>query len=149
MRGIVSLATALALPDGTHGGAVFPFRDLVVAASFAVVLGTLVVQGLTLRPLMLALRIGTDGAVEREVAMARMATAKAALKALDGHKDTEVGGALAREYRQRKRAAGADLPQSEPDEPGFSALLRLSVAAERRALAALHASDRSARTPST
>jgi Na+/H+ antiporter len=141
MRGIVTLAAALALPDGTHGGAVFPYRDLAVAASFAVVLGTLVVQGLTLRPLLLTLRLGTDGAVEREVAMARAATARAALKALDGHKDTEVGGVLAREYRQRKRAAIADLPQSEPDEPGFAALLRLSVAAEREALAALHASD--------
>ncbi len=44
MRGIVTLAAALALPGG------FPGRDLIVFASFCVVLGTLVVQGLTLRP---------------------------------------------------------------------------------------------------
>jgi monovalent cation/hydrogen antiporter len=48
MRGIVSVAAAMALPDA------FPYRDLLVLASFCVVLGTLVLQGLTLKPLMLA-----------------------------------------------------------------------------------------------
>jgi CPA1 family monovalent cation:H+ antiporter len=49
MRGIVSLAAALALPVG------FPFRDLIVFTAFSVVLGTLVLQGLTLGPLLRAL----------------------------------------------------------------------------------------------
>ena len=44
MRGIVSLAAALALPGD------FPHRDLIVLAAFSVVLGTLVIQGLTLKP---------------------------------------------------------------------------------------------------
>ena len=43
MRGVVTLATALALPEAPAG--VFPFRDLVLFAAFAVVLGTLVLQG--------------------------------------------------------------------------------------------------------
>ena len=43
MRGIVSLAAALALPPA------FPYRDLIVLTAFAVVLGTLVIQGLTLK----------------------------------------------------------------------------------------------------
>lgn len=43
MRGVVSLAAALALP------AVFPYRDLIVLTAFSVVVGTLVLQGLTLR----------------------------------------------------------------------------------------------------
>ena len=49
MRGIVSLAAALALPQVR--GADFPHRDLIVLTAFAVVLGTLIIQGLTLRPL--------------------------------------------------------------------------------------------------
>src|SRR5213078_2239191 len=48
MRGIVTLAAALALPEG------FPYRDLIVLTAFSVVLGTLVIQGLTLKPLMRA-----------------------------------------------------------------------------------------------
>src|SRR4030095_1009312 len=51
MRGIVTLAAALALP------AEFPFRGLIVLIAFSVVLGTLVLQGLTLKPLLLALEL--------------------------------------------------------------------------------------------
>ena len=46
MRGLVTLATAFALPQQ------FPGRDLIVLCAFCVVLGTLVIQGFTLRPLM-------------------------------------------------------------------------------------------------
>src|SRR5262245_57488556 len=46
MRGLVTLATAFALPPG------FPGRDLIVLSAFCVVLGTLVIQGFTLRPLL-------------------------------------------------------------------------------------------------
>ena len=49
MRGIVTLAAALALPEA------FPFRDLIVLTAFSVVLGTLALQGLTLGPLLRAL----------------------------------------------------------------------------------------------
>ena len=55
MRGIVTLAAALALPDGSGGAPAFPYRDLIVLTAFAVVLGTLVVQGLTLRALVMML----------------------------------------------------------------------------------------------
>src|SRR5262249_37069925 len=54
MRGIVPLAAALALP-AVAGGKPFPYRDLIVLTAFAVVLGTLVLQGLSLRPLLRAL----------------------------------------------------------------------------------------------
>ena len=62
MRGIVTLAAALALP------AAFPFRDLIVLTAFSVVLGTLVIQGLTLKPLLRALDLHDDDPVGREVA---------------------------------------------------------------------------------
>ena len=61
MRGLITLATAFALPQQ------FPGRDLIV------VLGTLVIQGFTLRPLMRLLRFENDGAVERELSRARVA----------------------------------------------------------------------------
>jgi NhaP-type Na+/H+ or K+/H+ antiporter len=72
MRGTVTLAAALALPVGGEGGAPFPYRDLILVTAFGVVLGTLVLQGLTLRPLLLRLRLEDDGAVDREVRLARV-----------------------------------------------------------------------------
>ena len=76
MRGIVSLAAALALP------ADFPFRDLVVLTAFAVVLGTLVIQGLTLGPLLRVLDLDDDDPVGREVSAARERALKAGLAAV-------------------------------------------------------------------
>src|SRR3990172_4762899 len=58
MRGIVSLAAALALPLATDSGAPFPERDLLVFLAFVVILVTLVVPGLTLAPLARLLRVG-------------------------------------------------------------------------------------------
>jgi CPA1 family monovalent cation:H+ antiporter len=92
MRGIVTLAAALALPER------FPYRDLIVLAAFTVVLGTLVVQGLTLRPLLLALGIKDDAPVEREVRLARVETARAGLAAIDGD-DSAPAQALKAELR--------------------------------------------------
>ena len=65
MRGIVSLAAAMAIPSG------FPYRDLIVLTAFSVVLGTLVIQGLTLKPLLRALNLHDDDPVGREVRVAR------------------------------------------------------------------------------
>jgi monovalent cation/hydrogen antiporter len=72
MRGIVTLAAALALPAGADGTPTFPHRDLVVFCAFAVVFGTLVLQGLTLKALVLALRLrDDDDLVGRETQLAR------------------------------------------------------------------------------
>jgi CPA1 family monovalent cation:H+ antiporter len=78
MRGIVSLAAALALPPA------FPFRDLIVLVAFAVVLGTLVIQGLTLKPLLRALDLHDGDPVGREVQTARERAWSAGLASLDG-----------------------------------------------------------------
>jgi CPA1 family monovalent cation:H+ antiporter len=78
MRGIVTLATAYALPLG------FPFRDLILLCAFTVVVGTLIVQGLTLRPLILAMRLAQDSAVEQEIHSAKQALAKVAAEIIDG-----------------------------------------------------------------
>lgn len=52
MRGVVSLAAALAIPEITNEGTRFPYRGMLLAITFGVVLGTLFIQGLTLAPLL-------------------------------------------------------------------------------------------------
>jgi CPA1 family monovalent cation:H+ antiporter len=77
MRGVVSLAAALALKDD------FPNRDLVLFLTYVVILATLVVQGLTLPPLIRWLGIKDDGAFEKEERQARLQANQAALTKLD------------------------------------------------------------------
>jgi monovalent cation/hydrogen antiporter len=84
MRGVITLAAALALPDRVGEGA-FPFRDLIVLTAFAVVIGTLVLQGLTLRPLLRALDLQDDDPVGREVDAARERALEAALATFAGN----------------------------------------------------------------
>jgi CPA1 family monovalent cation:H+ antiporter len=76
MRGLVTLATAFALPPD------FPGRDLIVLAAFIVVLGTLVIQGLTLEPLLQWLKFPADDSVAHEVSRGRAAMMQAALDSL-------------------------------------------------------------------
>src|SRR5437870_13528692 len=78
MRGLVTLATAFALPSG------FPGRDLIVLSAFCVVLGTLVIQGFTLRPLLDRLSFEADGGVGREISRGRRGIMQAALDTLAG-----------------------------------------------------------------
>ena len=73
MRGIVSLAAALALPYA------FPYRDLIVLTAFCVVLATLVIHGLTLGPLLRALDLHDGDPVAREVHAARERALRAGL----------------------------------------------------------------------
>jgi CPA1 family monovalent cation:H+ antiporter len=76
MRGIVSLAAALALPP------TFPYRNFIVLTAFAVVVGTLVIQGLTLKPLLRALDLHDDDPVGRELLGARERALHAGLSVL-------------------------------------------------------------------
>jgi len=77
MRGIVSLAAALALPADLE------YREFLIFLTFAVILVTLVVQGLTLAPLIRRLKLGTDHSTRDEHRLARVAMGKAALSAVD------------------------------------------------------------------
>jgi monovalent cation/hydrogen antiporter len=83
MRGAVSLAAALAVPLATNSGSPFDERNLIIFLTFCVILGTLVVQGLTLPLLIQVLRLEDDGTAEREEAKARIRAAEAALARLD------------------------------------------------------------------
>lgn len=84
MRGVVSLAAALSIPLALPDGSPFPGRDLVVFAVLCVIVATLLVQGLTLEPLIRALGIRTDVLSEGEERAARVELVKAALKHLAG-----------------------------------------------------------------
>jgi CPA1 family monovalent cation:H+ antiporter len=84
IRGAVSLAAALALPLETDAGAPLPDRDLVLFITFAVILVTLVGQGLTLPALIRGLGVREDGAEEEaEEVHARLTASRAALERLD------------------------------------------------------------------
>jgi Na+/H+ antiporter len=84
MRGAVSLAAALALPLTTDAGTAFPNRELVVFLTFSVILGTVVVQGLTLPKLIDLLDLEDDSrAAENEEIKARIHAAEAALARLE------------------------------------------------------------------
>jgi Na+/H+ antiporter len=78
MRGIVTLATAYALPLA------FPYRDLILLCAFCVVVGTLIVQGATLRPLIHAVGLTNDNSVDEEVKMAQSKLAQIAAGIIDG-----------------------------------------------------------------
>jgi CPA1 family monovalent cation:H+ antiporter len=140
MRGIVTVAAALALPTEPGGG--FPYRDLILFASFCVVVGTLVVQGLTLPPLMRALGLEDDGEVEREVQLAREETARAALDALAmAPVAPELTAPLRHRYVARlpggngeHAAEGADAADSVA---ALGNAMRAAVVAERRRLSKL------------
>jgi CPA1 family monovalent cation:H+ antiporter len=82
MRGAVSLAAALAVPLTTNDGGSFPTRDLIVFLTFCVILGTLVVQGLTLPMLIRVLGVEADHLDEKEEAKARIKAADAAIARL-------------------------------------------------------------------
>jgi CPA1 family monovalent cation:H+ antiporter len=123
MRGLVTLATAFALPPE------FPGRNVIVLSAFTVVLGTLIIQGFTIRPLIALLRIAPDYSLTREVAEARRAMLDAALSELQGHTG-EAADAVRGEYRAA-RAAGGDPTRTATE---YDNLRMLAIGAERRLL---------------
>ncbi len=133
MRGLVTLATAFALP------AALPQRDEVVLAAFSVVLATLVVQGLTLRPLIRLLGLDQAGGLERELAEARAELATVALHRL--RDETGPDAEMLRTGYAVERDAAADAS-------GAARLQRrraiglAAIAAERERLEALRAGHR-------
>jgi monovalent cation/hydrogen antiporter len=140
MRGIVTLAAALALPDGSSGNA-FPYRDLIILCAFCVVLTTLVLQGMTLRPLMTWVGLKDDGSVQQEIRVARAETARAALRVFEGQTARPAINELRRAYEARIRAGEVQANEIPNEHTGseLSALQSRAVAAQRQALLDLRA----------
>jgi CPA1 family monovalent cation:H+ antiporter len=103
MRGMVTLAAALALPED------FPQRGLIVLAALTVVLGTLVIQGLTLEPLVRLLRFPKDTSQHAETQLARATLADVAARAhaesasVDPHDDPVLRLAMVQRQRDALR----------------------------------------------
>jgi CPA1 family monovalent cation:H+ antiporter len=99
MRGGVSLAAALAIPQMVDGKA-FPDRDLIVFLAYGVVLVTLVLPGLTLAPLLERLGLGRGEERTRADAELRLRLTEAALERLE---DMERDGAVSERVSDRMR----------------------------------------------
>jgi Na+/H+ antiporter len=139
MRGIVSLAAALALPTQADGSA-FPFRDLIVFTAFGVVLGTLVIQGLTLGPFLRALDLRDDRLVDREASEARDRALQAALAAIDGD-SSDAARAVHLEVVARLRPTQAESEEAAPIGLGHDELLRRALAAARKVVFDMRATN--------
>jgi Na+/H+ antiporter len=147
MRGAVSLAAALALPLQTDAGDPFPGRDLVLFLTFAVILFTLVVMGLTLPLVIGRLGLEDDGIEELEDAKARIRGAEAALARLeelvgeDWVREETVerlrGAYRFRTNRFRARLDDGDDGSIESRSLDYQRLRRELLAAERDALVEL------------
>jgi NhaP-type Na+/H+ or K+/H+ antiporter len=128
-RGLVTVATGLALPQS------FPERGMLLFAAFTVTLGTLLVQGLTLRPLVLALRLRDNTTIDVELREARIATADAALAALHKVSGDEAEALRAELETERRIVATVDDSDRRPTFP-VNALRAKTLAARRNRLLA-------------
>jgi CPA1 family monovalent cation:H+ antiporter len=132
MRGILSLAAAMALPP------VFPYRGLIVLTAFSVVVGTLAIQGLTLRALLRALDLDDDDPVSRELNAARERALRAGLATLENDR-SPVADAIREEFTTRL--------VTEPREAGAAALPshgqihRAALQAARQAVLVMRANN--------
>jgi Na+/H+ antiporter len=124
MRGIVTLAAALALPVG------FPYRGFIQLTAFVVVLGTLVIQGATLRPLLLLLRMPPDGIIDSELRITRKVALKAALGVLADN-SSPAAQRLRLEYEDALQQAKSDRNSNDRAD---NALRREAVMAARSAI---------------
>jgi CPA1 family monovalent cation:H+ antiporter len=134
MRGIVSLAAAIALP------AAFPYRGFIVLTAFAVVLGTLVVQGLTLKPLLRLLDLHDDDPVGHEVQAARARALEAALAILaaDG---SPVANVVRQELSLQMTRVDVTIGAATGDPASHGELRRRSLEGARQAVHAMRRAD--------
>jgi CPA1 family monovalent cation:H+ antiporter len=89
MRGVISLAAAIALPHTLANGAPFAQRQLIIFLTFCVILVTLVLQGLTLAPLTRALGLADAAGPNAEEEEARRVILETALRRLDEIREAE------------------------------------------------------------
>ena len=134
MRGIVSLAAAMALPSA------FPYRDLIVLTAFTVVLGTLVIQGLTLKPLLRALSLHDDDPVGRELSAARERALRAGLASF-ARDQSPVAELVRQELTARLAYERSDTDAGDATRSEHSKLLRGALGAARQAVLAMRAND--------
>ncbi|MGA8691525.1 MAG: Na+/H+ antiporter [Methyloceanibacter sp.] len=144
VRGIVSLAAALAIPFATSTGQPFPYRDLILFLTFSVILITLVGQGLMLPWVIRELGLSHAGRKERELneaeeRKARFEAVEAAIERLDqlaAERNLSPDVIEAARYQQQDRLKHAENRSDGEDAMRGHAELhdeveRLLIAAER------------------
>jgi len=150
MRGVVSLAAALALPFTTAAGAPFPFRAEIILMAFMVILVTLVLQGLSLPLLIRLLNLAEDRTIEYEERKARERAAMAALELLDTVADEgwpvpdHIEQLRVHYSRRLQRNVNLDAPGAECTKEVTKAFRRLrheTLTAERLAVISLRNDD--------
>jgi len=146
MRGIVSLAAALSIPNLVMGGAPFPARDLILFITFAVILVTLLGQGLSLPWFIRHLGVVDAEAADASRLLARVRVAQAALGRLVELEDSftsaahwEVAGRLRAKYEETAQHFSARIDGSAGDDNVAQhelerRLIRETIDAERAAL---------------
>ena len=151
MRGVVSLAAALALPLTLPGGQPFPAREALVIVTLTVIALTLVGQGLTLPSLIRALRLSTDTGLRAEEARARQHLLDAATRRLDelyrvwpGHRP--LLDELRQTYRHRSEHVERqrDAPEGSAEDQELiehREIRQTVIGAEREALLRLRAEE--------
>lgn len=141
MRGVLALAAAISLPELLEDGTAFPQRNLIIFMTFCVILVTLVLQGLTLPPLIRVLKLGGAGGRDKEEETARREILQTALAWLEASQlqekklDLAVYKELTRNYQKRLdslHVRGDE--ESEDDHRTHLALREHRLGAMREAL---------------
>ena len=139
------MAAALAVPTTVSGGATFPERDLILFLTFCAILATLILQGLTLGPLISALRLkGEDDADKVEELAIRLEGTRAALerlKRLDGEQvSSDARERMREQYEERIRRyedgieAGGTTEEYAEGSAAWRTWRRELIKAERKAV---------------
>lgn len=144
MRGVVSLAAALAIPASVGGGIPFPAREAIILITFGVLFATLVFQGLTLEPLIRLVRRGEVDHAHEDEARAREHAVRAARLRIQ---TLEAAGQITAAQAEGIRRAIARRPGSAADLAGhdqhrLSDALRDVLACERETVLRLRDAGR-------
>jgi CPA1 family monovalent cation:H+ antiporter len=151
MRGALSLAAALAVPLQTSSGAPLDGRDLVLLVTFATIVITVVVQGLTLPLLVRACGLEQSTEEQRREQEARLQAAEAALERLDraGAREEAPDTTVERlrtTYTEHTERAAAELGdrdvETEDSSKAYAELRALTLEAERDAIRRLRREGR-------
>jgi len=121
MRGVVSLAAALSIPVTLNSGLPFPNRDLILFITFSVILGTLVLQGLTLPALVRLVNIPdpdyTDSSLEQQRQLVRKKLSHLSLNILDNdYGELAVSNGLIKSLKLRYHTDAEFLKDWEKDD---------------------------------
>jgi monovalent cation/hydrogen antiporter len=141
MRGVVSLAAALALPLMASEGHPFPNRNLIIFITFSVIFSTLVIQGLTLRPLINFFKIIPDGKDHELEQQARLVLASSIIEHIEENYSLalsdEVLNQIKTKYEIRIQRLRKDQFERKLDEKAIIEFHRIQqelLAKERREL---------------